>query len=207
MKKIILPILVIFTFLFFTQEARAVTLEAQTDRTTNTQTFVVLADPPEESTAVKLRLNIQGGTVTSFSAGDDELLSIGTCDDIERKKYTDNSVCVDIATAAGSLKRADVLGVLTVEKQDGFVQLRIDKGEDNAYVGPGGVTKEDSGVAFILYGGDLINDTKRTTRSGSEFLLVLMVTFLMGVVIGTTFTTLGHVLQVGRMSSGRKQKV
>lgn len=204
MKRVLFLISATFILLSFSQKAQAVTLEAQSDRSSNIQTFVILANPPAESTAVQLRLDIEGGTVTSFSAGEDGLLSIGTCDN-DTSKYTSSTVCVDVATAVGTLSKADVLGVLTVEKVDQYSQLRITKAENNSYIGPRGVVATDSGVAFTLFGGDLVNNQTKDSSSNGVFLLIIMVTFLMGVVIGTTFTTLGHVLQAGRVEAKKKK--
>lgn len=205
MKKLFILLLTPFLLVLFSQKAHAVIVEAQSDRTSTTQTFVILTDPPVDSTAVQLRLNVEGGTVTSFSASDDGLLSIGTCDQ-EASKYTQSTICTDIATPVGLLGEADVLGVLTVERADQYTQLRIVKAENNGYVGASGLLETDSGVAFTLFGSDLVKNKPANNSSNSLTYLILMITFLMGVVIGTTFTTLGHVLQAGKLHQKKSKK-
>lgn len=204
MKKLLFLILTTFLFFSFSQKARAFTLEAQSDKANSSQTFVILANPPRESTAVQVRLEVEGGTVTSFTAGDNDLLSIGTCDE-ENRKYTPSSICVDIATSVGNIERADILGVFTVEKSNEFTQLRISKTGDNAYIGPKGIVAVDTGIIFTLYGTDLVKDTHERSSSSGVVFMLLMITFLMGVVIGTTFTTLGHVLQANRSVVTKKK--
>jgi len=189
----------------FSQKSHAVTIEAQSDRTSLQQTFVVLADPVSESTAVQLRLNVEGGVVTSFSAGDDGLLSIGTCDE-EGSKYTESAICVDIANSIGVFEQADVLGVFVVDRFDTYTQLKISKAENNAYTGTNGLLETDSGTAFVLFGSNIVQSKSTKTTSNGYIYLFLMVTFLMGVVIGTTFTTLGHVLQAGKLHQKKSKK-
>lgn len=205
MKKFIVILLTPLFFVLLSQKANAVTIEAQSDRTSTTQTFIILANPRTDSTAAQLRLNIEGGTVTSFSASDDRFLSIGTCNQ-EASKYTPTSICTDIATSVGILGNADVLGVFTVERNDQFTQLRITKAENNGYVGANGLLQTDSGVAFTLFGSDIVQDKPAKSSSNAIMSLSLIITFLMGVVVGTTFTTLGHVLQAGKLHQKRNKK-
>nr|HRO65737.1 hypothetical protein [Candidatus Dojkabacteria bacterium] len=96
MKKFFFALATVVSLTLFTQSSQAVTVESQSEKTSELQTFIVLASPDMNSTAVQLRLEVQGGTITSFSAGDDGLLSIGVCDE-ENNKFTETKVCVDIA--------------------------------------------------------------------------------------------------------------
>jgi len=197
MKKIIFVLLSFVLLPLFTQTSRAVTIESQSEKTSDLQTFIVLASPEMNSTAVQLRLEVLGGVITSFTAGDDGLLSIGVCDE-ESNKFTKSTICVDIANVSDVFEYGDVLGVFTVERSDNLSQLRINKLAENSYMGPDGVFKEDTGEAFILFG-STAPKTKTTESSTSAFAyLFLLIAFLSGVVFGTTFTTLGHVLQASK---------
>lgn len=197
MKKFFFALATVVFLTLFTQISQAVTVESQSEKTSELQTFIVLASPDMNSTAVQLRLEVQGGTITSFSAGDDGLLSIGVCDE-ENNKFTETKVCVDIANATDVFEYGDVLGVFTVEREDNLSQLRITKTEGNSYMGPDGVFKEDSGEAFLLFGTTTEKPKSTETETSAYLYMFLLIAFLSGVVFGTTFTTLGHVLQAGK---------
>lgn len=205
MKKLSAFLFFLAVFVFsLTTKAQAVIIESQSDKSSDLQTFVVLAEPGSVSTAIQLRLDVEGGIVKSFTAGDDGLLSIGVCDE-EGTKFTSNRVCVDIANISGAFEYGDVLGALTVERSSNISQLTITKGEDNKYMAADGEFVQDSGRAFMLFGdAQLETNYDRETQSGL-FFAVLFIVFLTGVVFGTTFTTLGHVLQAGKLYKKAKK--
>lgn len=205
MKRLLFIVFVFASLLFFTPKTYAVTVESQSDRTSDVQTFIVLASPEMNSTAVQLRLEIEGGKVTSFTAGDDGLLSIGVCDQ-ESSKFTENSICVDIANVSGVFEYGDVLGVFTVERTNNLSQLKVTKTEGNSYMGPDGEFREETGQAFLLFGAT--PESKKSTKDDtSVFLyLFLLIAFLTGAVFGTTFTTLGHVLQAEKTHKRHNKK-
>jgi hypothetical protein len=205
MKKLFTLLFSLFVLLTFTQRTHAVTIESQSEKSSEIQTFIVLADTNTRSTAVQLRLEVEGGVITSFSAGDDGLLSIGVCDE-KGAKYTSTSICVDIANVSGVFEDADVLGVFTVERDDNYTQLKVMKSEDNAYMTSGGDFEEDSGQAFVLFGGSTTTKTSDNENEYGYLFLFLLLAFLTGVVFGTTFTTLGHVLQAGKLHQKRAKK-
>jgi len=205
MKKFLFVFLSFSFLVFFTQSSSAVTIESQSEKTSDLQTFIVLASPEMNSTAVQLRLEVQGGVITSFTAGDDGLLSIGVCDE-ESSKFTKSTICVDIANVTEVFEYGDVLGVFTVERSDNLSQLRINKLADNSYMGPDGVFKEDTGEAFLLFG-STAQKAKTTESDSSVFAyMFLLIAFLSGVVFGTTFTTLGHVLQAGKPQKSHSKR-
>ena len=205
MKKFLFVLVSVVFLTLFTQSSKAVTIESQSEKTNNLQTFIILASPEMNSTAVQLRLEVQGGKITSFSAGDDGLLSIGVCDE-QSSKFTDTNICVDIANVSSVFEYGDVLGVLTVERTDSLSQLRINKLAENSYMGPDGEFKEDSGEAFLLFGS---TPSKTKTSDADTSVIVymfLLIAFLSGVVFGTTFTTLGHVLQAGKTHKSHSKR-
>lgn len=190
MKKLLIFLLTLTFLGLGATQTQAISIESQSEKSATSQTFILLAEPPTDSTALQMRLSVTGGSITSFSASNDGILSIGTCDN-ENTEFTESKVCVDLASVVATFDNGDVLGVLTVERDDPYTQLVITKDEDNAYLNASGELVEDSGTAFTLYG----NTTTTTTSNGNNyvFLLILLITLLVGVVLGTTFTTLSHV--------------
>lgn len=203
MKKLLTLGLSMLLLGFMYVSVEAFTVESQSAKASTTQTFILLADPPTNSTALQMRLSVTGGTITGFSASTDGILSIGTCDN-ENTTFTTDAVCVDLASVVASFEKGEVLGVLTVERQDEFTQLKITKDSTNAYLDSTGDLIEDSGTAFTLYGGDNVVSKAQTSNNTGIALFFLFLAFLVGVVLGTTFTTLAHVLQHERLSNKKK---
>ncbi len=197
MKKVLLPLLS-FVFLFaFTTTVSAITVESQSEKSSIKQVFVVLADENMESSAVQLRLEVEGGTVTGFTSGDDGVLSIGTCD-TDYNKYTETNICVDIASVQGYFEAGDVLGVFNIERDTDYGQLKILKSEGNAFMTSDGSFSQDEGLSFMLFGTTTETKPKQDEGVFGGVLFLIFVGFMTGTVFGTTFTTLGHVLQHGK---------
>lgn len=199
MKKVLSIFLSIFFFFAFTSSVSAITVESQSEKSSTKQVFVILADENMESSAIQLRLEVAGGIVTSFSSGDDGVLSIGTCD-LDYNKFTETTICVDIASVQGYFEVGDVLGVFSVERDNDFGQLKVFKSEGNAIMTSDGTFTEDEGLAFMLFGSTSETKTENADGVFGGVLFLIFVGFMTGTVFGTTFTTLGHVLQHGKNS-------
>ncbi len=197
MKRFLILLLIGTFFFLFTDSAKAISIESQSDKADASQIFVVLADEETESSAIQLRLEVEGGIITGFTTGNEGSLSIGTCD-ADYNKYTETRICVDIASVRGYFTPGDVLGVFNVTRDTEYGQLKVYKSDENAYMLSDGSFNEDTGLAFTLYG-DLTEKSEYTkTESAGTIILLVLIGFLTGTVFGTTFTTLGHVLQHGK---------
>jgi hypothetical protein len=197
MKKVLFTLLSVSFFLAFTSSASAITVESQSDKASMKQVFVILADDTTDSSAVQLRLEIEGGTVTGFTSGDDGVLSIGTCD-LEYNKYTPTTICVDIASVQGYFEAGDVLGVFNVERDTDYGQLKVYKSEGNAVMTSEGAFAKEEGLAFMLFGSTSETEDREAKGVFGGVLFLIFVGFMTGTVFGTTFTTLSHVLQHGK---------
>lgn len=119
--------------------ALTVSPSSGTVRPHSEQTIAILAAPPAENVgAAKLRLKIDGATIVpgsvSFSSAEDNgYLVIGVCAD--SKRYTTDTVCVDIAKTSGSaMASGDLLAQFTIKFDEfGFGGKAIISGAGSGY--------------------------------------------------------------------------
>lgn len=149
----------------------------------NTEKVTIYAEPPSSSKAVQLRLDVEGGEIISFqSPTDDNLLSIGTCDN--GSSYTKDSVCMDVAATDGEVQRGEVLGIMTIKKDSAASTINISKSTENAYYTETGNLLSDNGIAQQFFSGNNILAKTPEPQSNAFVYLTLIGILAMGAVVG-----------------------
>ncbi len=116
MRRLFTTILLTFVFLFsYSTSVLALTASPSSGQVSpnSEQTIAILAAPPGDNVgAAKLRLNVFGATIVpgsvSFESSESNgYLTIGVCEG--QTRYTDDSVCVDMAKSSGVVASGDLL--------------------------------------------------------------------------------------------------
>ena len=163
-KRVATIIVIIMVLGLFTIDTFATVVSEPNDgdisALVETELEVKLENPPNNSVAIQLRLEIQGGQVINFEE-DTGFFSGPQCPDTPvNTTFTDTEVCVDLVKGS-NLEDGDVLGTLTVTRFSGQT-LTINKTDENLYVLDDSSLVEDEAELAIF------NEGLTTNTGGSN---------------------------------------
>lgn len=143
-----LVLTLVFTVLLFSVKTNALTAELLSEED-NIVIYQILAEPPQESSAVQFRVNVTGGTILDVSPGDTEDLSIlPVCENNER--FFEQEVCIEIASIGGLINTDQVLVKITLEKSP-EQEIIFTANQDHAYLTTSGQLINENGVVLDTY--------------------------------------------------------
>jgi hypothetical protein len=132
----------------YTNDTNALTAELISEEN-NVKVYNILAEPSQESSAVQLRINVTGGTITEVSPGDSEKLSyIATCENNE--PFFEQNICMEIAATGGLVETDQVLIKVTVESLPGE-DVIFSPNSDHAYLTTNNELITESGVVLDTF--------------------------------------------------------
>lgn len=148
MKNFLLPLFsVLLLFIFFIVPVKALTTELVSSSETE-KVYSILATPPQDSTAFQLRLMVTGGTIMNVEQADPGLQYLSMCDD--GKAFTDNKVCMDIATTSGFFVENQVVIRVTIATTSD-TEVVISPDTDHAYLTTNAELVTEEGVVIETF--------------------------------------------------------
>lgn len=126
------------------------------------QTIAIVANPPATSSTLQLRIKIIGatvvpGSVITSAAEENGYLMIGVCAQGNNMKYTETTVCIDMAKTSGSITNGDLLGQFKIKFNQGVTSATVLTDVENGYLLEGGNVLPDEGRGLGSYTVSVVN--------------------------------------------------
>lgn len=132
MKKLLFPLVTLTVFAFMTlAPSYALTTELTSESETE-KIYTVFSSAPQDSSAMKLRISVSGGTIKNVENADpDHLTFMPVCSN--GSSFQDQNVCIDVAVVGNIFQENhEVLRVVVEPESD--QEVVFSPGEDHAYL-------------------------------------------------------------------------